>query len=92
MAFSQIVYLEEVHLIIERVQMVAWICLPLIASYMGHLESRRKGLFLNLPSEGRMIIIPYLLSSDDKVFDASSQLIKFRQCKSRTSWLICTPS
>ena len=76
-AFSHVVHLEEIHLIVERIQVIAWISLPLIARYLGHLESGRKGIFFNLLSEGRMIIVPYLLSSDDKVFDASSQLIQF---------------
>ena len=71
-AFSQVIHLEEVHLIVEHVQVFAWISLPLIARYLGHLESGGKGLLLNLPSEGRIIIVPYLLSSDGKVFNASS--------------------
>ena len=70
--FIQVVHLEVVHLIVECIQVVVWISLPLITWYLGHLKSRRKMLFPNLPSEKRMIIIPYLLSSDDKVFNKSS--------------------
>ena len=86
--FGQVVHLEEIHLIVERVQVVTWINLPLIAWYLGHLESMRKRLFLNLPSEGRVIIIPYLFSLDGEVFNTSSQLIQLCQCWPRTSWLL----
>ena len=70
--FSQVVHLEEVHLIIERVQVVEWIGLPLVAQYLGYFKSGRNGLFLNLSSEGRMVVVSYLLSLDGQVFDAFS--------------------
>ena len=66
MTFSQVVHLEDVYLNVECVQVVAWISLSLVARYFGHFESRRRGLFLNLLSEGRMIIVPYLFNSDEK--------------------------
>ena len=72
-------------MIVERIQVIAWISFPFVAWYLGHLESGRNELFFNFLSEGRMIVISYLLSSDNKVFDASSQL---RQRWLHVSWLI----
>ena len=74
-AFGQIVYLEEVHLIVERFQVVAWISLPLIAWYMWHLEPVRKGFLLNLSSEEGVIVVSHPLGSDDKIFNPCSQLV-----------------
>ena len=48
-------------MIVERIQVVTWISFPLIARYLEHFESRRKGLFLNLLSERRMVVVSYLL-------------------------------
>ena len=63
--------MDEVYLIIECIQVVVWISLPLVARYLRHLEYGRKGFFLDLLSDGRMIIVPHFLSSNGKVFDVS---------------------
>ena len=74
-AFGQVVHLEEVHLIVERVQVVVWISLPLVAWYLGHLKLAGKGFLLNLLCKRGVIVFPYLFGSDDKVFNMSSQLV-----------------
>ena len=72
---GQIVRLEEVHLIVERVQVVMWTSLSLIAWYVWHLKPVKKGFLLNLSSEGGVIVISHPLGSDDKVFNPCSQLV-----------------
>ena len=58
--FSQVIHLKEVYLSVERIQVVPWISIPLVARYLGNFESGRKGLFLNLLSEGRIAVVSYL--------------------------------
>ena len=67
--------MEEVHLIVERIQVVAWISFSLVAWYLGHLESMRKRLLFNLLSEEGVIVISHPIGSDGKVFNPFSQLV-----------------
>ena len=70
--FGQITYLEEVHLIIERIQVIVWISFSLITWYLWHLESVGKGFLLNFSSKGGVIVITHSFGPEGQVFNPCS--------------------